>query len=54
MNPLVVPVVAGFSLYAFADRLRQNHVAPAAILDKASVALSASQRRDQAAQLCAV
>ncbi len=53
MSSLVVPVAAGFSLYAFADWLRQNHVAPAANLDKSLVA-SASQRRDQAAQLCAV
>lgn len=54
MSPLVVPVVVGFSLYALADRLRQNHIAPAANLDKSSVASTASQRRDQAAQLCAV
>ncbi|MBU6196301.1 MAG: hypothetical protein KGO93_01890 [Cyanobacteria bacterium REEB446] len=52
MNPLVAPVAVGFSVYALAGWLR-NHIAPAANLDKSSVAFSASQRRDRAAQLCA-
>lgn len=52
MNPLVASVAVGFSVYALAGWLR-HHVAPADNLDKASLVSTASQRRNQAAQLCA-
>jgi hypothetical protein len=52
MNPLLISTAAVFSLYSIAAWVK-DRVAHAGNPDKASVASSASQRRNQAAQLCA-
>jgi len=52
MNLLFPLAAGGLSVYTLAAWVK-NRVAPAGNLDKSSVASSASQRRDQAAQLCA-